>query len=527
MANRIQDPDLRRRVEEYRNFAKNSSNHLLPKGRRHPWDGGDQSCNIWINMSSSPEAASQILQHTDAYDLYLRSKGSHQHRRLIVLEGMEPDLVGLIGADLFIPPSFFLAHCDEWTDLNILDYTRAKQSALRYWKVPIPQSRNLPENFKGPTGNYDVVIGKGNSGFNRSSIHVSKGDKSVNFRSFISFWSQQIGEDSWTAVVLTDPSEARIVHQETRQTYELKEYSSDREVLSEVAVNPFDKTSQLSWATSTPVYRRSCREVIREMYTQDSSSRGLSQTMSFPFPSIKDPFSATIYVRHLVRSLWEEWISRNLASIHENELADLKEHKGPRAFEHHGGKSHRALKDYQKLVDLCHRVRLDKKAVRSISWAFRNEDSKNDQEGIEEDKRVWSFLEERLNLLEEQIGEWMNMFAQRAALEEALEANRQARSAGQLTKLATAAVPCSIVAAVFSMGGEFAAGERLFFVFWTITLPVTFILLLWVLQGDIKAWWKRRHPDPKGREIKRAWSILGWQISFNVAAQPDEEKAEW
>lgn len=51
----------------------------------------------------------------------------------------------------------------------------------------------------------------------------------------------------------------------------------------------------------------------------------------------------------------------------------------------------------------------------------------------------------------------MNMFAQRAAMPEALEAKRQARSVGQLTKLATVAVTTSIVAAISSLGG----GERI------------------------------------------------------------------
>ncbi|TGO47240.1 hypothetical protein BCON_0287g00100 [Botryotinia convoluta] len=70
-----------------------------------------------------------------------------------------------------------------------------------------------------------------------------------------------------------------------------------------------------------------------------------------------------------------------------------------------------------------------------------------------------------------------------------MAANRQARSAGQLTKIATAVVPSTVVASVFSMGGNFAAGEKLFLVYWAISLPVTLALLIWVLHEDIsKAW---------------------------------------
>lgn len=76
----------------------------------------------------------------------------------------------------------------------------------------------------------------------------------------------------------------------------------------------------------------------------------------------------------------------------------------------------------------------------------------------------------------------------RAALEESFAADRQARNARQLTWVATVIVPCTFVASVFSMGGSFAAGEDLFYVYWAISVPVTIVLLTWVLQAVI---WKR------------------------------------
>ncbi|TGO82230.1 hypothetical protein BPOR_0883g00010 [Botrytis porri] len=48
----------------------------------------------------------------------------------------------------------------------------------------------------------------------------------------------------------------------------------------------------------------------------------------------------------------------------------------------------------------------------------------------------------------------MEEYAQRAALNEAREA------LVKLAKIATAAVPSSVVASIFSMGGNFAAGEK-------------------------------------------------------------------
>ncbi|KAK1710297.1 uncharacterized protein BDZ83DRAFT_640651 [Colletotrichum acutatum] len=76
---------------------------------------------------------------------------------------------------------------------------------------------------------------------------------------------------------------------------------------------------------------------------------------------------------------------------------------------------------------------------------------------------------------------FMDNFAKRANMQRLFANNRQARSAGQLTKPATVAVPFSIVSAIFSMGGDFAAGERLFWVYWGVSLPVTGLLLAWII----------------------------------------------
>lgn len=75
----------------------------------------------------------------------------------------------------------------------------------------------------------------------------------------------------------------------------------------------------------------------------------------------------------------------------------------------------------------------------------------------------------------------------KAANEQAESANRLARSAGQLAKIATVAVPCTVTASILSMNGEFAAGERLFFVYWCVAVPITIVLLSWIIYRDILA----------------------------------------
>ena len=41
------------------------------------------------------------------------------------------------------------------------------------------------------------------------------------------------------------------------------------------------------------------------------------------------------------------------------------------------------------------------------------------------------------------------------------------------------------------MGGNFAAGEKVFPIYWAISLPVTFALLIWVLREEISKAWPR------------------------------------
>ncbi|KAK0373463.1 hypothetical protein CLIM01_09194 [Colletotrichum limetticola] len=123
------------------------------------------------------------------------------------------------------------------------------------------------------------------------------------------------------------------------------------------------------------------------------------------------------------------------------------------------------------------------------------------------EQRRWNKLDGMLLEVEGTFGTFMDNFAKRANMQRLFANNRQARSAGQLTKLATVAVPFSIVSAIFSMGGDFAAGERLFWVYWGVSLPVTGLLLIWIIfsveisdcrkkiEGYLKKAWPKRMKD--------------------------------
>lgn len=92
------------------------------------------------------------------------------------------------------------------------------------------------------------------------------------------------------------------------------------------------------------------------------------------------------------------------------------------------------------------------------------------------------------------------------------------------------------------MGGNFAAGEKVFPIYWAISLPVTSALLIWVLREEISKAWSRlmvrrrliikEHEsdgsesetsdrESDGTNTKRNWRKF---LRRSIGARADEEK---
>lgn len=187
---------------------------------------------------------------------------------------------------------------------------------------------------------------------------------------------------------------------------------------------------------------------------------------------------ATAFIRNMIRSIWEEEILRIAAEVSDVQFEDEWRYLKPTPM------ATRAP-DYERYRGLMHhrqRIQFSKVGLQHIMWSFRCRQRTGAPEPAEHES--WAVLEEKLDAADTILGDHMAMFAQRSALMQADAADRQARSSGQLTKIATFIVPGTFVASIFSMGGDFAAGERLFFVYWTLSIPVTILLLMWVMFND-------------------------------------------
>lgn len=78
---------------------------------------------------------------------------------------------------------------------------------------------------------------------------------------------------------------------------------------------------------------------------------------------------------------------------------------------------------------------------------------------------AWRNLDAAISSLQGELDEWSAQYAQASA-------SIGAQAVGRLTSIAAIFVPISLIAAIFSMGGEFAAGQAKFWIFWATSAGV-------------------------------------------------------
>lgn len=295
----------------------------------------------------------------------------------------------------------------------------------------------------------------------------------------------------------------------------LTDFNPTRNVCTEVMIGREN-------AISIQAYERSIYDAIVDAHTVSNVVH------------TDDPFSATAFARNFIRASWEEYILWEAMEFHDTLFEDEKQHqsyRGTDALESSSKKDNKTVQAYQKLIETRQSLKRLRSFVNGILWSFRCKDSeylqlqqKEVKESLQQENKLWEFLNEKLQSMEATVGDHMDMYSQRAAMEESFAANRQARSAGQLTKIATVIVPCTFVASIFSMGGKFAAGESLFGVYWAVSIPVTLGLLAWVLYEDLPWAWKKISEWVRGRLFRKSWrKALPWS---RQEGESDIEKGE-
>ncbi|ETS88077.1 hypothetical protein PFICI_01905 [Pestalotiopsis fici W106-1] len=498
-------------------------NPMIPRETMHPWYKDFSSdgtiCIIELEGDHKPipfANATELIDYME--DTPKDGSERRTNRRVILLQDMSADVVEHLGVMLNIPPHFFLAHCDEISDLRVIDSTYAAQNT-NYWKIPVPRRYVVPEGHENPDGQYNVTAGS----IPRETSKMSF-SRQIELRNYISYWGRNYGPDSWTAVILMDSFDTWLrsppapsqggdeVEPLLLEPPQPDTLPSNRSILYEIMIagdNKFETITQ-------PVHRNILEAAVT----------GYEQ---FPPPHNEDPFTGTMVIRNLIRSAWEEKVIYD-AQEFRKELKDDRQNYQKRhddIFE--TGRA--ARESYSSMMTRRQQIQETRRKLVSIMWKFRcmyaDEPSYAKslstmpdqphvarlQKYLTEERRAWKILYEIQRDLESNAAEHMDMWSQRAAFgqteieneqtnianehtkianeqtnianEQAAAANKLARTSGHLTMFATIIVPSTFVASIFSMNGDFEAGKNNFYIYWAISVPITITIFLIVLRHGI------------------------------------------
>ncbi|KAK2603306.1 hypothetical protein N8I77_009771 [Diaporthe amygdali] len=514
-------------MTKYRIAAESIAQRQFRRGKRHLWmpekdTTSDGISRVQAFVLEGDYKDSEGLGFDNDFELIqyyetppIDGGGAKINRRLYVVENPDTWICEYLGVKLGIPPEVFLAHCDENIDLSLVDDGFTRRDHSKYWKVSVPHLRVCRSQVER-LGKHYFHTGC----IDRQGVDVQEYHREFLFFNLVSYWAKSYGQDgdSWTAIILVDLDNTRLRFENPNpgdsHFTELEAFDPIRRLGTEVVMN----RTKIE-ITSQP-YARSFFDTLISAHKAQLRRTGQgaphhSEEFFSPIYT-EDPFSITFFAQNLVLAAWEEFIIRSDRGFRDDQLADETEHfvsPYPLSTKRILRRDYDNVEKYHAWIDRKREVerwrwrldtimdafkthRLDgnvptgRAAPMAEKGAIEGNSSHLGGLGVERKGRAWSRLQKKLAELQADITSHMEMFAQRAAFEHAFAANRQARSAAQLTKIATVIVPCTFVASIFSMGGDFAAGEKLFGIYWIVSIPVTLALLAWILHDDMTRPWK-------------------------------------
>ncbi|KAF4968992.1 hypothetical protein FSARC_3646 [Fusarium sarcochroum] len=545
-------PDIAAKIDRYRK----SMEAKLDGWRIHPWKEHNRDWEPRLQIFHLDQGAGNYTtpnldrrnnpQHLwqDLEEALGEEVPSKPYQRLILLEGMDPRVAEALSIKLNIPPEFWLTHYRGDGELRPLNPSGGEYTSSTYWKVRA--SMRLPIVW-----NKDISTAKRFSPFigscYRGSVFSTPGEKFLDSYTHVSFWGKYTA-NGWIALVLMDVSVGFLVpwdkpDSETPGFFLLQ--AADRDFIPYFPKNLYAIVGpQSSESSGISPYAVSLWDMVIQAYEKEA------------IITTDDPFSATTIIRNFIFLKCESSIDQ-VYGVRNTILVSRGEDRwNPLSIpfqdrNHALGRNEEIAAEYQELRVWRRRLQHMHFLFRHISQAFRCNDNEYLHAQTDKTLRVlsvqesrrWTNLLEHIRFIDGLISENMAMYAQRAAMEEAFTsrsqpydtrrqseaaneraaaaaANRMARSSAQLVKIATVAVLCAVAASVFSMNGGFAAGERFFFVYGCVALPLTVVLLCWAIQKDSTEWRRERGTNEQGI---RASEEPGYQQRTGTEYETDED----
>ncbi|KAF4945070.1 hypothetical protein FGADI_12227 [Fusarium gaditjirri] len=509
------------KMREYRAAMENRLGSYME--HLHPWQDRDHDWESQLRIFHFHDGnvrteSPRLDRRNDPQQLWLdmeqaleKRPSENPPRSLILMEGMDARIAEVLSVKLDIPHEFWTAHYFTETQLRLLNPSGFDYTDFTYWKIKAPSELSIIWN-EMPDSFGDWCFTSFNGSCPRTRRYFLDSEMtSVETMLCISFWGKDT-RDGWVAFVLMDGPDGCL----------LREDDPNPTIPSPYGLRKIDESLVILPKSNSYVISESKSSINRLVYPHQLSlwDVAVQAYENEKIITTDDPFSATIIIRNFVFWKWEDRISERwdlTQTIWTSSLVESQkalDTKSPKLLIE---RSRMIAAEYQKLRYSRQSLQEAAVMVRRIYEAFRCDDphylASQTIEGLKiqvsQESRRWTRLQDHMKVLDELISGNMTMYAQRAAMDEsfatriqaydsytqtkaaneqAAAANRTARSSGQLAKIATVAVPCTVAASILSMNGDFAAGERLFYVYWCVAMPLTIALLGWVVQKDVQAW---------------------------------------
>ncbi|KAB8273760.1 hypothetical protein BDV30DRAFT_238285 [Aspergillus minisclerotigenes] len=401
------------------------------------------------------------------------------HRRVFVLEGLPRNFLVVLGARLRVPPNFFASHWAGPGRLmgSLLNRTPRHYDSQNRFILTFPRLHRARIKALEGDDKYPLYFMETNIHRPLSRITVF-GDSDGPLSSFeqLSFWGKSYGE-SWDVILLVDPPLGNFVR--------WKDSCIPREIDRDNSIKLVDSLNEGleqhgSWyPVSNPAANLGPRPATWKDAEQSPGMESMFEDIVLLYPLTERRLTADInscidICRRMVLSAWTARLRIAEGQIiHEQTQMSLGNMQGEinllNVFEKSWAKSWRP-RDFGRLVRA-------KSALESIDWElYRNMDALGIHAGahINEawEAQAWRSLQNAVQKLKAKLDNISQAYMQAVSVRESITSNKQAQQVGYLTSLATVFVPISFVAAIFSMGGDFAAGANYFWVYWVIAVPV-------------------------------------------------------
>lgn len=479
--------------QSYARLALDTKRQFFPSRFPHPWTDvpkGTENGSVAI-IDFHEAANASVAKPSGAHELFALLEKPSTSNRLIILEDLDQRYVNTIGAYVGVPPVVFLAHAAGPYVDDIVDEDCLAHDQAQYWRVRTFQLHTMEPV---PNQAFGVYRGKG-SVVDRPLQFLDNNRIFHPSAHLVSFWCSLNTEGSWTALLLVDPVLEKAIHSSHA------EETSDDPVYSITLQHP-----DLSDGRIPLPARFSVEKLPQDPHKwQEPPSRPSSISLfdnivhiytTHRHNTTSDPLTATTVIRNLLLSTWQGVIRAKEIDYYylwEKTSFSKTHYASPgswySAWERNWQSEYFNALTYH-MMTVMNRMRDIDDTFRTLGLAGAAATattiaSPSPPTFSPRELRDWQALRAHATALHERFSHTLATYEQRASVEESLLANKQARNVGRLSALATVLVPFSVIAGIFSMSGEFAAGEDLFWVFWLLAPTVSGMLMVWLFFEKI------------------------------------------